>query len=65
MKVEFAFRRCWRRAGGISIGINYHFATGTLEEMKDRCTYRCIVIGLVAWQITVGITTKGRRYTFK
>ncbi len=72
MKVEFAFKRCWRRAGGISIGINYHFPCSTIEglladlnRMSERRTYRSIVIGLVAWQITVGITTKGRRYTFK
>jgi hypothetical protein len=64
MKVEFAFKRCWRRAGGISIGVNYHFPTGMIDAPDQRYTYRSLVIGLVAWQITVGIITKGRRYTF-
>lgn len=65
MKIEFAFKRCWRRAGGISVGINFHFPTSMIDESNQRRTYRSLVIGLVAWQITVGITTKARRYNFK
>lgn len=64
MKAEFECKRCWRRAGGISIGVAYHFPTSIIDAPDERLTYRSLVIGLVAWQITVGITTKGGRYAF-
>ena len=60
MKIDFHFRRCCRRAGGLSLGAAWHFPTTISSPEKfgpeDYGTeiHSCatLIVGLLFWQLT-------------
>jgi len=52
--MNLTIKRNWRNAGGIFIGIQYHFpVTVVSDDDQIRWAKRSIHIGLIAWTIII------------
>lgn len=59
-KINFNF--CAKSGGGLFLGIQYHFASGTYDDIKEECfCSRRIRIGLIFWTIDLELNTNRQR----
>lgn len=61
--IDLEFKRCCRNAGGLSLGVNYHFpVTIVTDFVSPEYAYdmHMIIIGFVFWQLTITIICNKR-----
>lgn len=56
--VAWSFRRCCRAAGGLDLGLRYHFPTSIWTAGATGWSERSICIGLLFWQLRVQLWTR-------